>query len=130
MSVSVKAGCFRVLRCHCLIWLDATLRLRYLEAPWPVDRLIEPFLTDAAPDCLVLEPTPVWLQIRGVRGSFRIDRLDPATFAFRIAVARRLSLGEAADLALSCLVARPPWRLRRLGGRVAKRVGPAACSAD
>ncbi len=48
----------------------------------------------------MLQPAPVWLQVRGARGSFRIDRLDPATFAFRSAIARGLPLGAAAEQAL------------------------------
>jgi hypothetical protein len=74
--------------------------LRFLEAPWPVDDLASLHLTGAAPDRFVLQPAAVWLQVRGVRGRIRIDRLDPATFAFRSAIAQGLSLGAAAEQAL------------------------------
>jgi hypothetical protein len=74
--------------------------LRFLEAPWPVDDLASLHLTGAAPDRFVLQPIAVWLQVRGARGSIRIDRLDPATFAFRSAIAQRLPLGAAAEQAL------------------------------
>jgi hypothetical protein len=74
--------------------------LRYLEAPWPVDELIGLYVTEAAPEHYALEPLPVRLQISGARGSFRIDRLDVGTFAFRSAVAGGLALGEAAERAL------------------------------
>ncbi|WP_445504691.1 HvfC/BufC family peptide modification chaperone [Microvirga sp. G4-2] len=74
--------------------------LRFLEAPWPVDDLAMLHLTGAAPDRFVLQPTAVWLQVRGARGSIRIDRLDPGTFAFRSAIAQGLPLGGAAEQAL------------------------------
>jgi hypothetical protein len=74
--------------------------LRLLEAPWPVDDLTRLHLAGAAPDRFVLEPAPVWLQVRGVRGSIRIDRLDRATFAFRSAIAHSLPLGAATEQAL------------------------------
>jgi hypothetical protein len=75
--------------------------LRFLEAPWAIDDLARLHLTGAAPEKFVLEPEPVWLQIRGARGSIRIDRLEPATFAFRSAVADGLPLGAAAEQALA-----------------------------
>ena len=74
--------------------------LRFLEAPWPVDDLARLHLTGAAPDRFVLQPAAVWLQVRGARGSIRIDRLDPGTFAFRSAIALSLPLGAAAEQAL------------------------------
>jgi hypothetical protein len=74
--------------------------LQFLEAPWPVDDLASLHLTGAAPDRFVLQPTAVWLQIRGVRGSIRIDRLDPGTFAFRSAIAQGVPLAAAAEQAL------------------------------
>jgi hypothetical protein len=74
--------------------------LRFLEAPWPVDDLVRLHLTGAAPDRFVLQPTAVWLQVRGARGSIRIDRLDPGTFAFRSAIALGVPLGAAAEQAL------------------------------
>jgi len=75
--------------------------LRFLETPWPVDDLARFHLTRAAPDRFVLQPAPVWLQVRGARGSIRIDRLDPAIFAFRNAIARGLPLASAAEQALA-----------------------------
>jgi Putative DNA-binding domain len=94
--------------------LDLVLRaqpgLRYFEAPWPADRLIELFLSGAAPDCYTLEPAWVRLQIQGARGRFRIDRLDPGTFAFRTAIAAGLTLGEAAERALEADASFDPGR--------------------
>jgi hypothetical protein len=69
--------------------------LRFLEAPWPVDDLARLHLAGAAPDRFVMHPAPVWLQVRGVRGSIRIDRLAPATFTFRSAIAQGVPLGAA-----------------------------------
>jgi Putative DNA-binding domain len=74
--------------------------LRFLEAPWPVDDLVRLHLTGAAPDRFELQPTAVWLQVRGARGSIRIDRLNPGTFAFRSAIALGVLLGAAAEQAL------------------------------
>ena len=74
--------------------------LRFLEAPWPVDDLAGLHLTGAAPDRFELQPAVVWLQVRGARGSIRIDRLDAGTFAFRSAIALGLPLGAAAERAL------------------------------
>jgi hypothetical protein len=74
--------------------------LRFLETPWPVDDLASLYLTGAAPDRFELPPKAVWLQLRGVRGSIRIDQLDAGTFAFRSAIAHGLPLAAAAEQAL------------------------------
>lgn len=74
--------------------------VRYIAAPWPVDELMRLFLTEQAPDRLTLAPENIWLELRGVRGAFSMKRLDVADFIFRRAIRQRLSLGEAAGLAL------------------------------
>jgi hypothetical protein len=74
--------------------------LRYLRASWPVDELLELFLTDTAPDSLEFERSDVWLEIRGARGEFRIERLTPAEFAFRKSISAGRSIGDAAEAAL------------------------------
>jgi hypothetical protein len=74
--------------------------LCFLAAPWPIDDLMRIYLAEDEPDRLLLASAPVWLQVRGARGRFRIDRLDSATFAFRSAVASDLPLGAAAEQAL------------------------------
>jgi hypothetical protein len=38
--------------------------------------------------------------VRGARGTFRLARLDAATFAFRATLASGRTVGEAADAAL------------------------------
>ena len=60
--------------------------VRYLDAPWPVDDLMRLFMAETAPAEYVFEPGHVWLEIRGARGEFRINRLDAGTFAFRSAI--------------------------------------------
>lgn len=91
-----------------VLWVQPGLR--YLEASWPVDRLIALFVTGTAPELFALEPADVRLQIQGARGQFRIDRLDPATFAFRSAVADGLTLGEAAERAIEADASFDPGR--------------------
>jgi uncharacterized protein len=76
--------------------------LRFLEAPWPVDDLMRAYLAEEEPDQLLLNPAAVWLQVRGERGRIQIDRLDPATFVFRNAIAQNRLLGAAAEQALDC----------------------------
>ncbi len=82
---------------------DVVLRLqpgvRYLAATWPVDDLIKVFLADEAPEHLAFEPTPVTLEVRGARGTFKIKRIDPGTFAFRSTIADGKAIGAAAELA-------------------------------
>ena len=74
--------------------------LRYLRASWPVDDLMKLYLTDTAPAEYRLAPTDVWLEVRGSRGEFHLDRLDAAEFIFRQAVLERQSIGAAAERAL------------------------------
>lgn len=74
--------------------------LKYLEAPWPIDRLMNLFLTEAAPDQYVFEPADVRLEVRGARGAFHIDRLDAGTSVFRRAIMEGQSIGTAAERAL------------------------------
>lgn len=74
--------------------------LAYIEAPWPVDALMKLHLSDEAPETFEMSPEPIHLEVRGARGSFRIDRLDPAAFAFRRAMSERVTIGEAMERAL------------------------------
>jgi hypothetical protein len=90
--------------------LRAQPGLRYLEASWPVDQLLELFLSGAEPDRYALETARVQLQIHGARGRFRIDRLDPGTFAFRTGIAADLTLGQAAERALEADASFDPGR--------------------
>jgi len=73
---------------------------RYLQTSWPVDDLMKLYLTEAEPDRLEFEPAKVWLEVRGARGEFSIDRLAEAEFAFRKSLLDRQSIGKAAERAL------------------------------
>jgi hypothetical protein len=72
---------------------------RYLQASWPVDDLMTLYLTEAEPDRLEFEPANVWLEVRGARGEFSIDRLAEAEFVFRKSLLDRQSIGKAAERA-------------------------------
>ena len=72
----------------------------YLYASWPIDELMRYFLIDTAPDRLVFEPADVWLEIRGARGEFQINRLEASDFIFRKTLSERHSIGAAIGQAL------------------------------
>jgi hypothetical protein len=52
--------------------------VHYLHASWPVDELLKLYLTDSAPDQFAITPVDVWIEVRGSRGEFELNRLDPA----------------------------------------------------
>lgn len=79
------------------IYLTLQPGLRFLAAEWPIDSLIALYLGGNPPEEFVLEREPVWLQFRGARGAFGIERLDATTFAFRRYLAQGASLGETAE---------------------------------
>jgi Putative DNA-binding domain len=74
--------------------------LRYLAAPWPVDELLELFLSDNAPEIYALDPQDIYLEVRGARGAFSMSRVDATTFMFRRLLAQGSSVGSAAEQAL------------------------------
>ena len=74
--------------------------LRYLKTSWPVDELIKLYLTETAPNQLEFAPADVWIEVRGARGAFQLNRLDTGDFTFRKSVSEGGSIGEAAELAL------------------------------
>jgi Putative DNA-binding domain len=79
---------------------DVVLRLqpylRYVEVDWPVDELIECYLSGRTPDRFVMNPTHIGLQIRGARGAFRIHRVAAGDFVFRRMLLEARPLGVAA----------------------------------
>jgi len=83
---------------------DVSLRLQpglaHLGSRWPIDELMRLYLSEDAPDSYVMHECTVCLEVRGARGAFRIDRLDPATFAFHSAIAAGGRIGAAAEAAL------------------------------
>jgi len=74
--------------------------LRYFQASWPVDHLLQLYITGSAPDVLELSPADVHIEIRGARGEFHFQRLDAGTFIFRQAVFKGQVIGDAAEKAL------------------------------
>jgi Putative DNA-binding domain len=75
--------------------------LRYFHARWPVHDLLRRFLTDSAPAVYELHPSETWMEIRGARGDFDINALDPATWTFRRELQGGLSLERACLCALA-----------------------------
>lgn len=71
----------------------------YVKASRPVDDLIRLYLANDASDLIELPETGVWIEARGARGAFRFVRIAPATFAFRVALASGLSIGDSAERA-------------------------------
>lgn len=74
--------------------------LGYLAGSWPVDELMRLYLSDTAPEQYRLSAAEIRLEICGSRGIFRFDRLEPAEFSFRQALAQGSPLGVAAERAL------------------------------
>jgi Putative DNA-binding domain len=74
--------------------------VRYLESCWPVDELLTLYLSETAPDQFVLGPTDIFLEVRGARGEFRLNRLTAGDFGFRQAIGSGQSVGAAAELVL------------------------------
>ena len=86
--------------------LDSTVELQpglfYLATSWPVDTLLDLYLTETAPDSLEFEPNSRWLEISGSRGDVRVVRLPKAEFVFREALRDGRTLGRSAESALRC----------------------------
>ncbi len=74
--------------------------VHYVHAAWDIDNLIRLFLTDSAPDHFSLQSGDAWIELRGARGDLQMNRLEPASFAFRAALAAGQLLGDAAIAAI------------------------------
>ena len=74
--------------------------VHYLHAGWPVDELMTIYLSDNAPVRFELIPKTVWIEIRGARGTFQVNRLTEDDFMFRQALLQGVSIGEAAGRVL------------------------------
>ena len=85
-----------------LLDLNVTLQpgLRYLHSEWGVDELLTMYLEDSQPEKYVMSEVDTFVEIRGARGALSIARIDPATFAFRVALRSGNSIATAADSAL------------------------------
>jgi hypothetical protein len=75
--------------------------VRYLDAAWPVDELVQLRLADRPPQSYRLDPLSVCLEITGARGAFRIGRIDRPTLIFRATLAAGGSIGAAAGSAFA-----------------------------
>jgi len=75
--------------------------LRYFRARWPVDHLLQLYITQSAPDVLELSPADVHIEILGARSEFHFQRLDAGTFIFRQAISEGQVIGDAAERALA-----------------------------
>jgi hypothetical protein len=84
--------------------LDLKVRLqpglRYVYSAWGVDELMTMYLEDAQHETFVMSEVETFVEIRGARGVLSIARIDPATFAFRVALSSGDSIASAADSAL------------------------------
>jgi hypothetical protein len=69
--------------------------VRYLHLGWPVDELLTMYLNDSVPAQFELIPGDVWIEIRGARGEFQVNRLTAEEFMFRQSLLQGLSIGEA-----------------------------------
>jgi hypothetical protein len=84
--------------------VDSSLVLQpgvhYVRADWCIDELMQAYLSGVAPERFVLVDADTPIEVRGARGTFRLARLDAATFDFRATLAAGGTVGEAADAAL------------------------------
>jgi Putative DNA-binding domain len=74
--------------------------LHYLHATWPIDELMSMYLTNTAPDEFKLAPADVWIEVRGARGEFQLDRLAADEFMFRQSILGGHTIADAAERAL------------------------------
>lgn len=86
--------------------VESTLSLQpglyYLRSGWRIGELMMTYLSGAEPERFVLHESNTLIEVRGTRGEVRLKRLDAATFAFRTALLKGRSIGEAAMRALDC----------------------------
>src|SRR5262245_28355676 len=74
--------------------------LHYLRTSWPVDELMELYLSESAPERFEISPAEVDIEIRGARGELHLSRLDPGEATFRKAISEGRSIGKAVQFAL------------------------------
>jgi len=84
--------------------LDATFSLQpgvgYLRSAHAVDQLMTLYLRNHEPESFGLPARDTPMEVSGSRGSFRMDRLTPATFVFREALCDGDSVSGASSRAL------------------------------
>ena len=98
----IDAGAFHVFDPDALGRVSLCLQsgLCYFKSAWPVDDLLRVYVRQNAPDRLEFEPEVVWMEIRGARGDFRVNRLSEADFTFRRSIWDGDPLGTAVARAL------------------------------
>jgi putative DNA-binding protein len=72
----------------------------YIALDWPLDELIQFYLSGAAPKEYELRNESVWLELRGSRGELWFTRLTQGDYEFRRALANGVALGHAAEMAV------------------------------
>ena len=82
--------------------------VRYLQAAWAIDELLQLYLTDAEREQFELTQLELRFELRGARGEFGINRLGAGTFVFRQQIQNGAIVGEAADAALDADAAFDP----------------------
>lgn len=75
--------------------------LAYVASGWPVDELVHLRHQSSAPEELAFKAGETWLELRGARGRFTMQRLSAGTFAFRAALAGGETLADAAGTAMA-----------------------------
>jgi hypothetical protein len=63
---------------------NASSNVEYVHLEWALDELIGFYLTDTAPEAYALRQEDVWLEILGLRGELRMNRLSVDEFAVRV----------------------------------------------
>lgn len=84
--------------------------LYYAATDWPIDHLIQAHLQGSAPASFEMSEAEIWIEVMGARSVFRFARLAAGDFAFRAALQRMATLGEAAGQALTIDPAFDPGR--------------------
>jgi hypothetical protein len=73
--------------------------VEYVALDWPLDELIQFYLSGNAPHQYELRSEAVWLELRGSRGELWFTRLTKGHYEFRHALANGATLRRAAELA-------------------------------
>ena len=74
--------------------------VRYVRSSWPIDELMRLYVTDCVPEQFEFAPCDVFLEVRGARGAFQINRLPEPDYCFRESLANGLRIGDSAGRAM------------------------------
>jgi hypothetical protein len=104
LAIAVDAAPLLALDCDPARFSDACLTLQpgsaYIALDWPLDELFQFYLSGSAPNRYALRRDAVWLELRGSRGELWFTRLTKGDYEFRHALANRVAMGHAAELAV------------------------------